>query len=262
MNIIYGFWAQIADRPMTARAALIMGFAFLGGFIVLQFFYPRIFCIPLKILDTLWKGGYWMLTGFLKHIWSGDKYFQGAAKLNRISEISENFSVKLCRLREKISGLRKVSLWRMLLLYGMLIFLIGLPDMLRDKVSDEYLHYFSTVSDWYRNWEMRYLKAAEGYAPLFKDSKTTAAETMDAPGWEEDTEAVLEQPILLTLSKKGWNGSNIRRDASTKSGIIVSVSGDIQLTYVEQRNGWVHVVLSDGTEGWIKDSLVDGVPEE
>lgn len=260
MNIAYGFWAQIADWPMTARAALIIGFAFIVGFIILQLLYPRIFCVPFKLLDTLWKGVYWILAGFLRRRWSGDKYFQGAEKLNKISEIGEAFSLKLCKVQEKISKHRKVSFWRMLFLYGVLILLIGLPDMLQDKVSDEYLHYFSAVSNWYGNWEMRHLKAAEGHAPLFKKSQTIAAETTEASDWEEEAETASESPVLLTLSKKGWNGANIREDASAKSGIIVSISGDIQLAYVEKRDGWVHVVLPDGVEGWIKDSLVDGVP--
>ncbi len=262
MNIIYGFWAQIAGWPMILRAALTVAIAFFAGFIVLLIFYPRIFCIALKLLDILWKGEYLILTGFLRLGCSGDKYFQGAEKFNRISEIGETFSVKLCKLQEKLSRCRKVSFWRLLIIYGVVILLIGLPDMLRDKVSDEYLHYFSGVSNWYRNWEGHQLEAAKGHAPLFKKSQATIAKTTESIKQEEVTEAEAESQIILTLSEKGWSGANIRKDATSKSTAITSVSGDIQLIYIEQKNGWSYVVLPDGIEGWIRNNLVEGVPEE
>ena len=87
-------------------------------------------------------------------------------------------------------------------------------------------------------------------------------ETTEATEQAEAVEEETQSQILLTLSKKGRGGSNIREEASVKSKSIKVVSGNVQLIYMEQKDGWVRVLLEDGTEGWIKNSLVDGLLED
>lgn len=66
---------------------------------------------------------------------------------------------------------------------------------------------------------------------------------------------------MLSLSKKGRDGANIREKASAKSKIITTVSGKAALVYLKQEGNWVLVETEDGKTGWIKFDLVDGIPE-
>lgn len=263
-SIKYGFWAQMSMWPIIVRAGIVIGFTAICVYFLLKLIYPGIVCLPLKLLDIFLKGIFWTIARCLEEIWilSGMNYPQRTERLNRILAIGDSMSTKLCRAKDRLARKKKISFVIILFIYGIVMLLIGLPNLLRDKIADEYLPAFSTVSDLYSRWESDKLEAAKGYTPLFKSAEETvpqtteAIETIDFP--EEDTGS----QILLTLSKNGWGGANIRKEASAKSDIIVSVSGDVKLVYIGEENSWVNVRLEDGTEGWIKSSLVDGLPEK
>ncbi len=261
LNIRYGLWAQLLVLPKTVRAAVVIGFWWFCIYVILRFIYPGIICLFINILNYLLKGIYWVIIRFLEKILSGMSYVQRVEKLNRISEAGEKISIKLCQLKEKMAR-KKISFFKMLLIYGVIILLIGLPDFLRDKIAEEYMPAFSIVSNWYGDWEYDKLEEAKGYAPFFKKREETMPETTEATEQAEAVEEETQSQILLTLSKKGRGGSNIREEASVKSKSIKVVSGNVQLIYMEQKDGWVRVLLEDGTEGWIKNSLVDGLLED
>lgn len=261
LNIRYGLWAQLSTLPKTVRAAVVIGFWWICIYVILRFIYPGIICSFINVLNFLLKGIYWVIIRFLEKILSGMSYVQRAEKLNRISAAGEKTSMKLCELKEKMAK-KKIPFFKMLLIYGVIVLLIGLPDFLQDKIAEEYLPAFSIVSNWYGDWEYDKLEEAKGYAPLFKEREETIPETTEAAEQTEAVEEETQSQIRLTLSKKGRGGSNIREEASVKSKSIKVVSGDVQMIYMEEKDGWVRVLLEDGTEGWIKNSLVDGLSKD
>ncbi len=263
-SIKYGFWAQMAMWPMVMRAAIIIGFLAICAYILLRILYPGIICQPIRFLDWLLKGIFWVAAKCREQllILSGVPYLQRAERINRILAAGDHLSTKLGMLKSKVARKKKGFVGLILILYMGIILLIALPDLLRDKIADQYLPAFSVVRDWYSHWESNKLEAAEGYAPLFKDAEKTVPQTTEAIETTESEVEETDSQIRLTLSKKGWGGANIREEASAKSGIIVSISGEVELVYIGEENGWVNVRLEDGTEGWIKKNLVEGLLEE
>ena len=61
------------------------------------------------------------------------------------------------------------------------------------------------------------------------------------------------------MSEKGIAGSNVRTEPNKESTPVTVISGEVQMTYIREQNGWIYVRLSDGTEGWIRDYLVEEV---
>ena len=53
---------------------------------------------------------------------------------------------------------------------------------------------------------------------------------------------------------------NLRRGASTEYKIIGSVSSDQPVTVLGSENGWTHVRLEDGREGWIPGGYLSSDP--
>lgn len=137
-----------------------------------------------------------------------------------------------------------------------------MQDFLNGKMDDSYLSIFSGVRNYYCSLEQKALEKAKDYPPLFvtqaKNAHSAgAALATTAPENSDEQENI----IMLSLSKKGRDGANIREQASAKSKIITTVSGKAALVYLKQEGNWVLVETEDGKTGWIKFDLVDGIPE-
>lgn len=57
----------------------------------------------------------------------------------------------------------------------------------------------------------------------------------------------------VTVSGKA---ANIRTGPGTNYEIITTLSNGKKAAFIEQENGWVKLILSDGQEGWVADWLV------
>ena len=77
---------------------------------------------------------------------------------------------------------------------------------------------------------------------------------------ETASEAYSEPGRLLCLSERGIDGANIRTEPDKSSDVVTIISGDVQMTYLEEQDGWIRIRLEDGTEGWIREYLVEDIP--
>lgn len=91
-----------------------------------------------------------------------------------------------------------------------------------------------------------------GYEPLLKN--IIPEETETAP----DSLSMPER--LLRLSERGIDGANIRIEPDKSSDVVTVISGDVQMTYLKEQDGWIYIRLDDGTEGWIREYLVEDIP--
>lgn len=262
IKLYFGFWAQIAQWHIISRAALIIGILFLIVHLLFMPILIRICRWILRILDVIIKGIYLVITACAEVLLARKGVEKRASVLNIFSTLGEKISTRLESLIQKMSSKKRIVFWKMALLYAIVICFIALPDFLNGKMDDSYLSIFSGVRNYYCSLEQKALEKAKDYPPLFVTQarnahSADAALATTAPESSDEQENI----ILLSLSKKGRDGANIREKASAKSKIITTVSGKATLVYLKQEGNWVLVETEDGKTGWIKFDLVDGIPE-
>ena len=258
LELHYGFWAQMRDWPVAVRAALVIGITFTVVYIFLMPLLMKLIFVFIRLADLVIKGVYWGIISLAEVLLSGKSQTERSSILNRISGIAEAVSSGMCGFSKKVAKKKRISFGVFFGIYLVLTVAIALPEMLRSIVNENYLPAFSVINSGYRSLEQGVLKKAEAYPPLFKQKERKA----EAENESEDLPDENDEQVMLSLSKEGRGGSNIRAEASAKSSIIRTVSGDASLLYLNQENHWVYVRLEDGREGWIKDSLVEGLPKE
>ncbi len=257
LELHYGFWAQMRGWPVAGRAALVIALAFIVIYIFLMPLLLKLIFWLARLVDLVIKGVYWGIVSFAEIALSGRSQTERSSMLNRISGIAEALSSRVWGFSKKAAKKKRISYRSFILLYFVLISAIALPEMLRSIVNENYMPAFSVVNNGYRSLEQGILEKAEDYPPLFKKKERKAEVKEDKNDLPSE-----EEKIMLSLSKEGRGGSNIRAEASAKSSIILTVSGDAKMLYLQQESSWVYVRLEDGREGWIKDSLVEGLPKE
>lgn len=258
LELHYGFWAQMRDWPVAVRAVLVTGITFMVVYFFLMPLLLKLIFVLIRLADLVIRGVYWGIISLAEALLSGKSQTERSSILNRISGIAEAFSSGMCGFSKKVAKKKRISFRVFFGVYLALAVAIVLPEMLRSIVNENYLPAFSVVNNGYRSLEQGVLEKAEAYPPLFKQKEKKA----EAENESGDLPHEKEEQIMLSLSKEGRGGSNIRAEASAKSNIIRTVSGDASLLYLYQEDHWVYVRLEDGREGWIKDSLVEGLPEE
>lgn len=253
-SLYYAGWANLSVFPMTVRAAVV-----LGTIVVLIWVIARPLFFKFLLL-LLWLAGVFvklicLLGGKLLGITARKSPEQYAVRYNRLADLMGRCNERLLKWRERLSGKHKFRLGQMLLFYGALMLLVALPNLLEPVVSEEYLPYFSAASDLYQRIEAPALRTSAAYSPLFFSKHETP-----------EQKAVLEEEpnseVWLPLSERGQNGSNLRGGPGKNNPVLDTLNGDTQVLYLGEQSGrWVHVRTEEGTEGWIHDSLVTGVPE-
>jgi len=254
-NLYYAIWANLSTFSVIVRAAVVLAAVIVLVWVIGRPLFFKLLALLLR-LGGLFVKLICLLGGKLLGVTAKKSPELYAARYNRLADLTGRCNERLLKWSERLSGKRKFHPGRMLLLYGILMLLIVLPNLLESVVSKEYLPYFSVVSDLYQKMETPALEAAAAYSPLFSSSHGDTAE-------ESDPEENLTPEVWLSLSEQGRNGSNLRAGPGKKNSILDVVEGDEQVLYLDERSGrWVHVRTEDGVEGWIHDSLVTGVPEE
>lgn len=184
--------------------------------------------------------------------------------INKISDRAEKIYEKIDKMAEKFSEKKRTSFRVVLLAYGLVIFFIAFPGWLENHISEEYMPFFSVVKDKYQNLEMHTLEVAKEYPPLFKKREEAVLEELESDSQiqkETQQQAKETEEIWLSLSESGKYGSNVRKKPSASSEIITAISEDDKVRFIKKKDGWVKVCLKSGEKGWMKESLLEGVPE-
>lgn len=262
-DLYYGFWAQISGWEMAGRAAFIIGIIFIVIYLIFMPVLMKLFFFVLRGIDLLIKVLYCVINWGVELAMSNKNQAAKAETLNKVSGTMETCSTRICEKSKKIWGKKRISFLKFFICYCVIILAIILPEYMKNRVDERYMPYLLVVSDAYHNIEKYPLEKARHYPPLFKESKNAdrAASAGAAQESEEDLSKSSEQEYL-SLSKSGLNGSNVREKPDTRSKVIVTVSGDIKLSYLGRQENWIWIRLEDGTEGWINQNLLEGVPEE
>lgn len=254
-NLYYAVWANLSVFPMVARAAIVLAAAVVLVWVIARPLFFKLLWLLLQLASLLVKF-ICLLGGKLLGITSRKSPEQYAARYNRMAGLMGQCNERLLKWSERLLRKHKFHLGRMILLYGVLMLLIALPNLLEPVISEEYLPYFSAVSNLYQRIEAPALRTSAAYSPLFS-SKYDEAEQ------DQNTEEEPAPGVWLSLSERGKNGSNLRAGPGKDNPVLDTLNGDVQILYLGERSGrWVHVCTEGGTEGWIHDSLVTGVPEE
>ena len=254
-NLYYAVWANLSELPMIARAAIVL--AVLVAFIWM-IARPLLFRLLLLLLhiSSLFIKLICLIGNKILGITARKSPEQYAARYNRMADLTGRCNERLLTWSTRLKDKHQFHLGRMLLLYGVLMLLISLPTLLKPIIAEEYIPYFSFVSNLYQKIEMPALEVAAVYSPLFSSEESIDAE-------EPDPTEDLSPDVWLSLSEQGRNGSNVRAGPGKDYQALGTIAGDIQILYLGERNGrWVHIRTEDGIEGWIYDSLVTGVHEE
>lgn len=257
LDLYYGLWAQMLPWPVFKRAVLILGIASVIFYIIFMPFFMKILSVVLRLLNGILKGIYCGVIAMAEGGMKKKSQVERVAVLNRISGKAEEISQGIAALSDKAKKKKRISLLKMVLIYGSLILLIGLPDFMSDKIEGRYLPAVSSVSRLYQKLEQGILVKAAYYPPLFRDKE---AETMSIPQTTEAEE--MSQELWLSLSPKGKDGANMREAASVQSKKVKVLSGDDQVLYLGREGNWARIRLVTGEEGFVSVNLLEGVPEE
>lgn len=264
-EIYYGLWTMMLEWPIAARAAIVIGF----WMAVVYLFMPalmKLFSRLILILDIIIKYIIYPVCNVcVELVMKKSSLISRAEALNKLSHTMSRLSERLKARAEKISCLKRVSIIKIVIAYAILIFLIGLPGVLENKIAPAYLPFFSAARNTYHNLEKNTLSIAEKYPPLFvtnNDKKETKIKSEQTETEPENSDSKTENEIWLSLSEKGREGAYIRKKPSKSSDSITVIYRDEKMVFLKKKNGWVQVRLEDGGKGWIGESLVVGVPED
>lgn len=94
-------------------------------------------------------------------------------------------------------------------------------------------------------------KTQEAAPPPSSPTKTTTPAPASPPS---KTPEPSPAPALRT-TEIVLSFVNVRQGPSTDSKIITVVKKGTKLTVLEDKSGWLHVRLEDGTEGWVGKSM-------
>lgn len=253
-DLYYAAWANLSALPMCARAAIVLAILVVFAWVMIRPLLFKLLWLLVRAAAGLIKL-LCLIAGKILSITAQRRPEQYAARYNRMVNLAGGCNERLLNLSNRLGSKQNFHPGRMLLLYGALILLIGLPSLLEPVISKEYIPYFSFASDLYQQLEAPALTAAAAYDPLIKND---GAAMKDPVSGEEPP-----QEVWLSLSDVGKGGSNIRTGPGTDNQALCVIEGDTQVLYLEERSGrWVHIRTVDGVEGWIHDSLVAGLPEE
>ncbi len=260
-DLYYAAWANLSGFSMHIRAAIVLAVLVIFAWIIARPLFFKLLRLLLRATGGLTKL-ICLIGGKILGVTARRSPEQYAARYNRMVDLAGRWNERLLNWSNRLAGKRKFYPGQMLLLYGVLMLLVGLPALLEPVISKEYMSYFSFASDLYQKMEAPTLEAAAAYSPLIANNGGVTVEVSD-PEDEPAPGEALPQEVWLSLSEAGQNGSNVRAGPGTDNQVLSVVSGDAQVLYLEERSGrWVRVRMADGIEGWIHDSLVTGIPEE
>lgn len=233
-ELYYGIWSQISLLPQIARAAIVLGILFICLWILLVILFPKLIVIIFRILKKICKIFYLLLSDYLLPIFFRKKYIDAA---NHFSQNMEKITNNINKLIERLKSRKKLHLGKLIIIYGSVLLLIYLPNLLADVISTEYIDIISYASSCYSKLEEQPLKKAKKYAPIFVVQETEFS--------TQEDETLVEIKIIKDV--------NFREGPGKSYDSMKVLYEDTIVYFIEKsENGnWYHIKTKDGLEGWI-----------
>lgn len=254
----YGLWANLRELPLLYRAAIVVLAAVCLAWLAARPILLKLLSRLLRLLALGVKGlclwGELLLSPLSRR--SPDRYVQ---LCNRWNGAMGQWHTRLTQWAKQVSQVEP-HIGRAVALYLALMVLICLPTWVRPFVSGQYIPYLSFAAQAYQQLEAPALQAAAAYEPLI------LLEPRQSPSQEELESEPPESPpqeVWLSLSSQGRRGTNVREGPGKGYSVLTVISGGEEVLYLgDQSDGWVHICLSDGREGWIYHNLLSPLPQE
>lgn len=254
MSLYYGIWATMIQWPVILRAAVVMGVCFL----VFWLFMPLIFLAAswvLKGFDLILKFIYTILCFAIQLLYHLGLNRLVVAVTNRLSSVMQILSSVILQAAEGLRRGKRPGKRTCLLIYGILLALIALPDLLGGVISKPYRKTVGFAQNIYLDLEKDTVEKAKEYDPIIKKKKSRKDRKEKAA--EKETE---KGEVWLSLTGEGVSGANIRSGNGKNYESVDIVRGEDRLLYLGKEGEWIHVRTEEGVEGWISEKIVTGVP--
>lgn len=238
LDLYYGLWAQISVWPRLARAALVLSVLLLIIWIVLVIILPKILMLIFVVLKALNKASYIIFSDYIFPLFFRKNYIY---IVNGFSNFMEKCCNSLNKIKQRLKQ-RKLHLVKFIILYGLALLLIVLPNMLSSVISPEYLNVISYVSVAYNDFESEQLQYAEAYNPII---------ILDDDSSADDNEKFEKMYVIQSV--------NFREGPGTSYDSIKVLMENTIVYFIEKNEDgkWFHVKTEDGLEGWVHNKYVN-----
>lgn len=256
MQIYYGLWAGMLDWSPWKRAMIIVFVLLIivkicfgiGKEILLQF----ITYVGTFVIKLFYFGAQNIIYIAQRNKSKNTKIVQ----MNRVTHMFENANMKLEKIKERLNKFRGGNFRIYCICYVICIFFIAFPDITKGIINEIYREKLSFGKNIYCFIEEDTLIEAAKYEPFFLQAYK---EDNRADYTDSDIDVAKNQWYML--SKKGRDGTNFREGPGEEYNILFSISGDIEMQYIEEKGEWVCFRLQSGEKGWIHQSLVEAKEE-
>ena len=243
-NVFYGLWANMISWQVYQRAMVVL--------LAAEILFAVLLLFVMKALGKLCKAQGKQIVKIIYLFWQRFLLPKDILKTNQITGKFESFSGKVGSFGEKLMKFRFGKIRYYVIFYLLCIFLIGLPDMLKGSINENYSHIFSFGQTIYCNWESGINERAKAYEPIIvKQEEETEILEME----EESTEDV----VWLRLSQAGIDGANVRSGPGKEHDVTGVLRGEQRLRYVTESGSWCYVESEDGTQGWVNRKLLERI---
>lgn len=231
LDLYYRFWAALLKHPPFYRAALVVLPWILIFWLLAK---CRIWQALLSLLN-LCVSGLCLLLEFPLSL------LRFRAPLRYVRSCNAILHGALGRCHAGLAWLGKQSaqmrVWFLPLLWGLGIALVMLPDI-ESRPSPNPVQAF---------YQERESYASKYYSPLPLPS------FLRVYGPEDN--------IWLSLTYDHRDGANIRQGPGTEYAPFTTIVNDDKVLWMgKKKHGWLYIRLPDGREGWIRETLVVGLP--
>lgn len=230
-DLYYGLWAQISHLQQIDRAALVLVVLWLIVWIIIVFILPQLIKLLLSVLKIINKALYIIFSDYILPMIFRKNYVSVA---NCFSNFMEQCFKKLNQVKSKKK--KKFYIGKLILLYGVSLFFIALPEILSPVISPEYLETVSFISNAYNEFELKQLEIAETYNPIFIENQEIS---------KEDSNELIEMQIIEDVY--------FRKGPSTSYDYIKVLKKDTVVYFIEKSEDgkWYHIKTVDELEGWV-----------
>lgn len=242
-ELYYGMWAQLSLLPQIARAAIVLGILLISLWMFLILFLPRLFALVFIVFNKIFKLFYLLFSDYVLPIFLRKKYIYCANSFSRIMEKKSDYINKIIL---RIKSKRKRHTGKLVIVYVTVLFLIYLPNLSSEIISDDYMDIISYASKKYSEFEEGPMKKAEKYNPIF----VSKSKSLD-----EEAEKITKLKTNENVNFRVGPGISYNSmDVLHKDTIIYLVGESADAD-------WYKVKTNEGIEGWVHKDYIDIINE-
>ncbi len=242
-ELYYGMWAQLSLLPQIARAAIVLGILLISFWMFLVLFLPRIFALLFIVFNKIFKLFYLLFSDYVLPIFLRKKYIYCANSFSRIMEKRSDYINNIVlRLRSK----RKRHVGKFVILYATVLFLIYLPNLSSEIISDDYTEIISYVSKKYSEFEKNPMQKAEKYNPIFVSNSKSS---------DKESEKTAKLKVNENVNFRVGPGISYNSMDVLPKGTIIYMVGE------NTDSDWCKVKTIEGKEGWVHKDYIDIIEE-